>query len=80
MQNLVIVEFDQVCMIGKLATIQPLPPRPQAKVLASARPVTPTLNPLPQTPPFTPIAQVSSAGTLLSEKMSKTETPCYAEY
>eukprot|EP00090_Calanus_glacialis_P003095 TRINITY_DN1223_c0_g1_i1.p1 TRINITY_DN1223_c0_g1~~TRINITY_DN1223_c0_g1_i1.p1 ORF type:complete len:842 (+),score=128.13 TRINITY_DN1223_c0_g1_i1:33-2528(+) len=46
---------------GKLATIQPLPPRPQAKVLASARPVTPTLNPLPQTPPFTPIAQASSA-------------------
>lgn len=46
---------------GKLATIQPLPPRPQAKVLASARPVTPTLNPLQQTPPSTPIAQASSA-------------------
>eukprot|EP00091_Calanus_sinicus_P022978 TRINITY_DN7571_c0_g1_i1.p1 TRINITY_DN7571_c0_g1~~TRINITY_DN7571_c0_g1_i1.p1 ORF type:complete len:103 (-),score=8.06 TRINITY_DN7571_c0_g1_i1:287-595(-) len=46
---------------GKLATIQPLPPRPQAKVLASARPLTPTLNPLPQTPPSTPIAQASSA-------------------
>jgi len=45
---------------GKLATIQPLPPRPQAKVLASAKPATPTLISLSQTPPFTPIAQVSS--------------------
>merc|ERR1712106_1051244 len=44
---------------GKLATIQPLPPRPQAKVLASAKPATNTVTTLPLTPPFTPFTPIT---------------------
>jgi len=50
---------------GKLATIQPLPPRPQAKVLASAKPAISTFPSLAQNPPFTAIfGQVPSSGNL----------------
>jgi len=44
---------------GKLATIQPLPPRPQAKVLASAKPTT-SLGSLPQASSFQSFAHTST--------------------
>jgi len=49
---------------GKLATIQPLPPRPQAKVLASAKTTPNAVNSLPLASPFTPITQTSSTDVI----------------
>jgi len=46
---------------GKLATIQPLPPRPLAKVLVSTKSTTNSVNNIPpSTPPFTLISQATS--------------------
>jgi len=49
---------------GKLATIQPLPPRPQAKVLASAKTTPNAVSSLPLASPFTPITQTSSTDVI----------------